>query len=195
MANKDKVRGFRLMSGSANPHRFLTVAVDSSLASAIAVGDAVARTGTLNAETGSQAKNARNGLPNVQRLAAGGTNGLGIVVSIEHDVDNQNRTHIPASTGGIMTVCTDTSALYEVQEDSDGAALVAADAGQLIDLIDAGPSSLGVSGMELDSSTVGASGQFRLVALQKGVDNALGAQANWLVTWAEHEDISDAVAV
>lgn len=196
MANSDKVSGFKLVAGSARPNKFLKCAVSAAYGTALAVGDAVVRSGTLNAETGSQAKNLRNGLVEVQVLTAGATNGLGVIVSVEANPDDLSKTHIPASTGGLVTVCTDPFAHYVVQEDSVGSTLAAVDAGLLIDLIDAGVSASGVSGMEIDSSTVTTSGQFRLHQLYSpNLENAIGANAKWIVSWAEHEDITDAVSV
>lgn len=194
MANSDKPNGLRLIHGTARPDSFRKCAVNASYGTALAVGMPVKSAGTLNVESGTAAKNARTNLLEVVATAAGDTNSVGVIVSIDANPDDLTKKHIPASTGGVVTVCEDPFALYIAQEDSDGGALAAVDAGQLIDIIDAGVSATGVAGVELDSSTKGASGQFQLLELHHGPNNEIGTNAKWIVRFAEHRLITDAVA-
>lgn len=192
MANVDRPRGFQVVKYDSN--KVMECKVSSTLGIALAVGDAVRRTGASDAD----------GVPYIEDLAATETNGLGILVGIQA-IDEKNNyaynatSYVPA-TGLLgdmtVTVCYDHNAELLVQEDSVGAALAAADVGLLIDLVAAGvDTATGNSGMEIDSSTAGISGQFKVVRLDRRPDNAIGNYADWIVTWAEHEDISDAVSV
>lgn len=191
MANVDRVNGFSVLK--ADPNKFGVFKVKSDYATAIAIGDVVERTGTTDSD----------GIPYVQQAAAGNVDSLGIVTGFYPQDENNNFAYtavryIPATKSGDVSiiVCYDERAELLCQEDSDTSTLAAADVGQLIDHINAGVNtSTGSSGMELDSSTVGATGTFRLHRLYPTPDNAIGANAKWIVTWAEHEAISDAVAV
>lgn len=186
MANVDSVTGFRELRGSVDEKYHQRYNVSSAYATAIAPGMAVRLNGTSNAD----------GVGQVEALPAGGTNGLGVVIGVETpNWADLTKNYIPASTGGFVIVNTDPRTHYVVQEDSDGGALAATHVGQLIDLIDAGASAFGVAGQEIDSSTVGASGQFKIVGLYQSPDNAIGTNAKWVVTFAEHMDLNVIVAV
>lgn len=186
MANVDSVNGFRELRGSVDEKYHKRFHVNSAYATIITQGMAVKLAGTANAD----------GVGQVEALGAGNTNALGVVVGVETPNWNDlTKNYIPASTGGYVLINTDPRTHYVVQEDSEGGALTSTHVGQLIDLIDAGASANGVAGQEIDSSTVGASGQFRVLGLYQSPDNAIGAQAKWIVTFAEHMDLNTIAAV
>jgi hypothetical protein len=105
-------------------------------------------------------------------------------------------THSKASTAAFPLVYTDPFAKYVAQEDSIGNNIAVTQVGLLFDLVDAGPNATtGLSGQEIDSSTGGTSGTYRVAELYRAPNNATGANAKWVVTFAEHQDLSDAVSV
>lgn len=129
--------------------------------------------------------------------AAAGDRALGVAVSVKPDYDVAATIHpgyLPASTAGKILVVTDPNALYEIQEDSVGAALAATDKGALVDIIaGAGSTTTGRSAHEVDSSTLGTSnGQLKLIKLVDRSDNAVGDQAKWVVKINEHYFSSEA---
>ena len=87
-----------------------------------------------------------------------------------------------ATTHSVVLAFSDT--LFEAQEDSDGAAMVAADEGQSADVIVAAANSTtGQSAMEIDSSTVtNQARDVQLFAVAPYVDNTVGSNnARWFV--------------
>jgi hypothetical protein len=145
--------------------------VDSSNATAIFRGDAV----TLETDG------------NVTPAAAGGVI-LGVCEGVVVDREvaaTEHPGYLPASTAGYVLVRVEDGALYEVQEDSDGGDLDAGAVGSNIDHIaGTGSTVSGVSGHEIDSSTLTAAGSagWRIVGLVERVDNEIGTNAKWLVT-------------
>jgi len=185
MANRDAVSGFHFVRGDHN--KILRVHINASYATALAVGDAVKLSGSADAD----------GLPEIEALAATEVNALGIIVSIEPNYNDLTKTHSAASTAGYALVCTDPLAVYRVQADDVTADIAAADIGQLCDLVDAGvDTTRGTSGMELDTSEVTTSGQFRILrAVQRPDNEAFVTNAEYEVTWSEHMDVGAPVAV
>jgi hypothetical protein len=78
--------------------------------------------------------------------------------------------------------------IFEVQEDSVGGALAAANVGQNASLI-AGNNNGFLSGWMLDSSTAAATNtlQVQLLGLARRIDNAFGTNAKWLVRINNHQ--------
>lgn len=130
----------------------------------------------------------------VVAAAAAGDAFAGVLVSLTPTFEDEGSltlNHRLASTARTGFALFGSDVLYTVQEDSDAGALTASDAGQNIDIIKtvAGDTITGISGVELDSSTVlNASGQLRLHYVDREIDNELGTNAKWIVTINEDQD-------
>jgi hypothetical protein len=129
-----------------------------------------------------------DGVPSVEQAAATNTNIAGAVVGFEVDPTNLGLLYRTASTLRYALVADDPFVLFEVQEDSDAAALTVDDVGENCDIIvGSGNTTSGISAMELDSSTHTAStAQIRVIRLVPREDNAVGTNAKWEVLINEH---------
>jgi len=150
--------------------------VPSSDSTALFIGDPVVLAGsadaTLTAATVTRA------------TAAGGNRITGVVVGFRPSASIEANGYRLASTDAYVLVCDDPMALYEIQEDSVGGALAAADIGLNADLIAAsGNAYTKRSGFMLDTSTKATTAtlQLRIVGLVDRVDNEVGANAKVLV--------------
>lgn len=167
-------------NGQANV--YYIPATDST---AVFKGDAVKSAGAADAS---------GKYPTVAQAAAGNAV-RGVVIGFgefPHQMinpSNPDRTHRPASTAMYVLVIDDPSVIFEVQEDSDGAALAAINVGQSIDLVvGSGNTVTGKSGIELDSSSAAATAcTCKLLRAVNRDDNALGDYCKWEVLIAEHE--------
>jgi hypothetical protein len=135
----------------------------------------------------------------IERAAAGDTI-LGVFIGCRYSpsaaekaagVVPQQRKYWPASTVAAdakAMVVDDPAVIYEVQADDDSADIAATDAGGNADLlIGTGSAVTGLSGVELDSSTItNASAQVRIVRLVPRDDNAWGDFAKVEVLINEH---------
>lgn len=180
MANIDAPRGLRPvkhLDGSPFNGAVNRYYVPSSDATAIFIGDAVKSAGSADA----------NGVASVAQAAAGDPI-RGVVVGVE-PVTAESLIYRAASTERYLLVADAPDIVFEIQEDSDGGALAAANVGQNADLIvAAGSTSTGLSGMELDSSTAATTtAQLRILGFSQVVNNEIGANARLLVTINEHE--------
>jgi hypothetical protein len=113
---------------------------------------------------------------------------LGILVAMATDRSNggsiDDLKYRPASTEryGLAIVVGQRQKTFIVREDSVGAALTADSVGLSCDLIyAAGDTDTGKSGVYLDSSTAGATGQVTLLEPLQTIDNALGDNCVWRV--------------
>lgn len=91
-----------------------------------------------------------------------------------------------ASTLTYGLVTDDPNQLFAIQEDSDGNAIAATNAGYSnANLVSgSGNTSTGLSGWMLDSSTAGSGNttyQLRIIGLLRAPDNAIGTYAKWMV--------------
>ena len=104
------------------------------------------------------------------------------------DIDVPARKHCPVSTAMYAAVVDDPDVIFEIQEDSAGAATVVTSIGENADIVYAtGSTTTGVSGTMLDSSDhKTATAQLRILRLVDRPDNALGNYAKWLVKINEH---------
>ncbi len=179
MANVDRVRGLHPVkkidgsqSGVVN-----TYFIPASDGTAVFIGDAVKSGGSADAD----------GVPTVIQAAAGDTI-RGVVVGIVPET-SESLMYRAASTARYVLVNDDPDTVFEIQEDSVGGALAAANVGQNADLIvAAGDTASARSGMELDSSSAaGTTAQLRILGLAKRADNEIGDNAKWLVSINEHE--------
>lgn len=197
MANTSRPNGFRFvgMADGASPNGAINMYLcPSADGTAIFVGDAVKSGGTAGAAGVFVNGQDMEGIPTIAQAAA--TDVLrGVVVGFLPLQSDLTVLHRVASTNRVALVCDAPNALFEAQEDGLGAALVAADIGENVDLIvNAGSTVTGQSGMLLDSSThATTSAQFRIMGLLKRVDNVLGTGlagssfAKFLVMINKHE--------
>lgn len=131
-----------------------------------------------------------NGVPSVT-LAAAGDAIWGVMVGVSGDA-NEDLTRDTArylsTAAGYAQVCKADNVIFEVQEDSGGAALAKTAVGQKLDLIAGSPSTSHPirSAYELDSSTATtATAQVQIIGFPRRPDNVIGTNANWLVRVAE----------
>lgn len=178
MANADRPRGLvpvGTLDGSPYCSNNKTFPVDSSNGTAIFVGD------IIMAETDG----------NVAPASAGNTQIIGVCTGIKVDravAATEHPGYLPASTAGNVRVETGPNVIYQIQEDSDTSTLAATDRwANANHIAGAGSTTTGVSAHELDSdtSTSGAAG-LRILQLVQRADNAIGANADWLVVINEH---------
>jgi len=118
--------------------------------------------------------------------AAGSSYCSGSIVGFAPDWNNLTKQYWAASDANdrIVYVCDDPNAIFKIQEDSDGAALTVASGSLNGDFVaGTGSSTTGLSGWELDSSTVTTTNtlQLRILRLHTAQNNAIGNQAVWEV--------------
>ena len=150
--------------------------VPSTDATALFIGDPVIMAGsadaTLTAATVTRA------------TAAGGNRVTGVVVGFRPSDSIVANGYRLASTAAYVLVSDDPDQLYEIQDDSVGGALAAADIGLNADLIaGTGNAATKRSGFMLDTSTKATTAtlQCRIMGLQDRADVEVGANAKVLV--------------
>lgn len=188
MANTDQPSGFTPVGttdGSDWHGKLRTVQFADDYAASAFVGDVVKLTGTGSVD----------GKYEQVEVAAAGDANIGAIVEILPSFEDEGsltQMYKPASTERLAKVCFGSEVLYEVQEDSDGAALATTDIGSDIDLIaGAGNTITGISGQEIDSSTAGSGTQFRIRHIARKEDNELGDFCRWIVTVNDNQDNQD----
>jgi len=187
MANSDTPFGLKPIkhfSGAPWNGKANVYYVPSSDSTALFVGDAVKLGGSADA-TGKY--------PSIAQATAGDAI-VGVVIGFGDNPytminpDSPNTNYRVASTEMYCLVVDDPQVIFEVQEDSGGAALAVTAVGQGVDLVvGSGSTTTGKSGMELDSSSATTSGQCKLMRLVNREDNVLGDNAKWEVLIAEHQ--------
>lgn len=148
--------------------------VPSTDATALYIGDPVILAGSADA----------NGEATVTIATAGATNRItGSVVGFRPSATIVANGYRAASVAEYVLVTDGPGVLYEIQENSVGATLAATDVGTNVNLIAGTGSRITGSGWQLNSNSTGtgATLQVRLVGLQQRPDNAIGANAKWLV--------------
>lgn len=176
MPNADAPRGAKpVYNSNGTPYsgNSMLCAIPAADATATFVGDFVKLSGTADTETGA---------PTVIQAAAGDAL-FGAIVGFEPDRNDLALNYRKASTLRYCYVCVDKGVMFEMQEDSIGNNLAITEVGLATDLVvSAGSTVTGLSGMELDSSdTATAAGQLRIMGVVRKADNAIGANAKWLV--------------
>jgi hypothetical protein len=191
MANLDAPKGavpVQHLDGSPWNGKVGMYLVPSSDGTAVFVGDFVKLAGSAGS-AGTEVNGIDcEGIPTIAQAAAGDTTIVGVVVGFLADQDNLMRKHRAASTNRIALVADGPDVVFEIQEDSDGAALAVTDTGNNADIVvGTGSSTTGLSAMEIDSSSkVATTAQLRLLNLVKRPDNTVGNQAKWHVMINEH---------
>lgn len=184
MANADAARGLSPVmylggacyTGGAN--RYYVPSTDST---AIYIGGLVKLAGSADSD----------GVPTVTGNVATGDAVVGVVTGVEI-VTQDSTIYREASVARYVYVADDPNLLFEVQEDSGGAALAATAVGNVADLtgFTSGSTATGLSAIEIDSSTATASGDGTqdvvIVRLARKADNEIGTNANWLVRLNNH---------
>jgi len=125
-----------------------------------------------------------NGVPTATRATAGATNRItGVVIGFEPTGPFPLK-YRPASTAMYIYVADDPALLFEMQENSTPSALASTNIGQNVNVVaGTGSTATGFSGFQIDSNTAATTAtlQLRLIAVQQRIDNAIGANAKWLV--------------
>lgn len=180
MAN-DVVRGFKLRDDIMGyMPKMRTYYIPAGDGTAAFPGDLVKISGEVDAD----------GTPAViQAAAADACVGVLIGVDQVRGISDTNfnlyRKHRIASTKMYVFVCDDPNAVYEAQEDSAGGNIAITDGQKNVDfVVAAGDTSFGLSGMEIDSSTVATTATLPLKLLgsaQYPGTSLPEANAKWLV--------------
>lgn len=133
-----------------------------------------------------------DGFTPVVAQAAAGDAIIGALVSFLPDFVNEafigdGNNQRAANQAVKAKVCWGSDVLYTSQSSTT---LVAADAGQNADIVVAAGSTItGISAMEIGAViAAGATGQLRLHRVENTITNALGADANWVVSINENQD-------
>jgi hypothetical protein len=156
----------------------------ASDATALYVGDPVVKSGTADAA----------GIAGVTRAAAAGVGTsliTGTVVGFVPDGTTDQAGYGAASTAFYVLVADDPDLMFEVQEDSVGGALAAADIGLNADIIVAAGNAYSKrSGVELDTSTKATTATLplKIVGLVPRPGNDFGANAKVLVKINTHSE-------
>jgi len=181
MANANRPSGLAAvgtLSGSDYHGKLRRVTFAAGDAVAAFVGDLVKLTGTVDA-TGKK--------PVVAQSAAADAS-IGVIASfvpIEGDEGSLTTNYRVASTAQDALIYWGQDVLYTMQEDSDGNAIEITEAGFNCNVIvGSGSTITGISGMELDSTSAANTStlNMRLHRVDDKVDNALGDNANWVVS-------------
>lgn len=182
MANADAPKGLtpvRHVSGSPYNGQVERCFIPDTDNTDMFVGDAVKSAGSADA----------NGVRTIAQAAAGNTL-LGVIVGFDPNPDDLSLTYRKGGVAQYAYVATDPALIFEVQEDSVGGALAAADIGLNANLVVAAGSKVsGLSGMQLDTSTKATTATLplRILGLVQREDNAFGAKAKVEVKINLHE--------
>jgi len=184
MANLDRPSGLKPIknlggspwNGKANIYYFT-----SDYDSTVFKGDIVKLAGSSDA-TGK--------FPSIEKSDEGDLTNVGVVIgfgthpSLMVNPDNLNMKYKLTKTEMYALVVDDPFVIFEVQEDG---AIDADAVGQAANFIDAGgDTDTGLSGIELQSSDTGATGNLRIMRAVNREDNALGTNCKWEVLLVEH---------
>ena len=180
MANTDNAQGFRVIG---NPLRVNWYEIEASYGTQINKGDPV----TLASGYINRASASDTFLGVALAFRKKSTQAFG------HSVDPGDDDYYPASSSDTWEcmVADHPDQVFEIQEDSDGGALAAANVGQLGNVVAATGRTTPpyTSKFELDSSTVGSGDQVRLLRLSDIMPygaNTYGTNAKWKVKIAKH---------
>jgi len=191
MANNDTPLGLvpiRHSNGAPYNGAYSEYYIPASVTPVLGVGDPVVVTGTTN--TTAYMGNVPGTLPTIDKAVADSGYITGVIVGFNLLPTDLTKTYNATLTERIAYVADDPDLVFEIQEDSDGAALAAVDVGLNAELIFTHSTSTtsGKSGVELDSSTKAttAGHLLRIRRLINRVDNEIGDHAKWEVTINNH---------
>jgi hypothetical protein len=188
MANVDAPSGCRVVGTKSGYYegQLTKMYIPATDTVATFVGDVVKLAGSADAD----------GVPTIAQAAAGDTP-CGIIEAFEIDGNDLNVSYRKASTAKYALVNTDPNVLFEIQEDSVGGALGAANVGQNASIVvGTGATTSGLSGMELDSNTAATTSTLvlHIEGLVPRADNAIGTNAKYLCSFNVHQFGSVGVA-
>lgn len=183
----DVVRGFKLrddlMGHKPSCREYYIPAGDGT---ATFVGDLVKISGEVDAD----------GVPAVIQAAAsdacvGVVLGFNRVKGLSDTNFNLYARHRPASVKMYCLVCDDPNALYEGQEDSDGGNIAVSDGQKNVNfVVGSGSTSFGLSGMEIDSSSVNTTATLTLKLVSGAMYPGASlpeANGKWIVKINNHQ--------
>ena len=190
MANSDNPSGLKpVRHASGAPYNGATnmYHVASGNSSVIAVGDPVIITGAADAD----------GIPTVAAATAGGSNRItGVMVSLAQNggLTRDSGVATTASTNQYINVCDDPDVSFEVQNDGT---MSAGQIGLNAAFVYSAASTYGVSGVELDTSTLATTAalQLKVLRLVRRQGNAIGEFAKVEVKINEPTTIADTAGV
>lgn len=177
MANVDAPRGFTPLRHTPDKyHRYYV----GTTAGIIGVGDPVIRlTNSSDPE----------GYAEVTNYTAGAAI-TGVVVGIEPDRSNLSNRVIASADTGYVLVDDDPNSQFVVQDNGGATGLVIADIGEHVDATTQAAASTvtGRSVAELDTEAQATGNTFRVERLLQREDNAVGANADWVVSVNLHTE-------
>lgn len=185
MANRDRPHGFIPVcykSGAPYNGAYNRYYKDAT-AGILVVGDPVIR-GTNSSDP--------QGYPEVVRATTGAAI-TGVIVGFEPNVDRLDQPrHLLAADLGYVYVADDPNLLFEVQDNGGATGIVVTNIGQHIDSVAAidGNTTLGISNYELDTEAIAIDNTWRIERLLDAPDNAVGANARWLVSANLHTEVN-----
>ena len=194
MANADAAFGLkpvRYLSGAPYNGAQNMYSVPASDNTAIYIGGLVKLTGGAGAN---------GAMAEVTGNVSSGNAVVGVVVGFA-PVTADSTVYRVASTARNIYVADDPDLLFAVQEDSDGGALAATAVGATATLtgFTSGSTATGRSAIEIDSSglseTSDTDDDVRIVSFLYQEDNAIGANARWLVRLNVHAYVNAGVGV
>lgn len=184
MANVDTPNGFKPVcykSGAkySGAHR---VYWKDATAGAIGIGDPVIRV-----TNSSDAK----GRPEIVRATTGAAI-TGVVVGFYPNISNLDQRYFAAATTGYVMVADDPDLYFEVQDNGGASGIIVTQVGEHVDSVTAldCDSTTGVSKYELDTEAVATNNTWRIEALSERVNNAVGANARWIVSANLHTEVN-----
>jgi hypothetical protein len=190
MANLDNPNGFTpigCMSGADWHSKLRDVCFLASDSTATFIGDLVKLSGTGSTD----------GLYPAVAQCAAGDSAVGVLVSLTPDFESESTLSAAnyrlASTLRYGKVAWGSDVLYSAQEDSVGGAMAVTAIGGNVDVVvGSGNTITGLSGMELDSSSVGTGNTLalRVHKVDNTIGNALGTNARWVVSINLDQDTS-----
>lgn len=191
MANANRPSGFtpvQYLNGSAWNGQARVYSIAANYGTELAIGDPVISSGTADT----------NGVAGIALAAATGAV-RGVIVGLGRyeggifNPNNLNTTKRPASDPDVWyaMVVDDPSVIFEIQEESNGTQLAAADVGlNTVPLLATAGTYLGAWLLRSATGATPATTatlQLRLLGLARKPDNAFGAYAKWLVKFNVHE--------
>ena len=186
MANADASFGLKLIghkSGSPFNALIKKCYIASSYGTALYQGDPVKFSGTSNTAAVSSGLEVHDigCLPGIEKCAAGSGNVVaGVIVGFEPIVRSATAPYNPASTERVALVCVDPDAKYLIQADGSVAASDVLANANLI-FTNAGSTSTGQSGVELDTSSMTTTAAYQLKILGFSKVYGRNAVGNWAV--------------